>query len=171
MALKKTKPTQSWIIIPGLALGVVLLSAYRRSLKPLGPILARMRLRGQDQHGYGYFGASRSGGSRQHNGIDLVCTPGEAVFSPVAGTVQRYADPYGDGRYGGILIGAEGELSVKMFYLSPVVPVGTKVRRGQQVGIAQAISKKYLGITEHIHVEVYAGGQLVDPSELFEYQV
>lgn len=171
MALKKTKPSKTWIIIPGLALGVVLLSAYRRSLKPLGPILARMRLRGQDQHGYGYFGASRSGGSRQHNGIDLVCTPGEAVFSPITGTVERYANPYpGDSRYGGILLQGE-ELSVKMFYLSAVVPVGTKVRRGQQVGIAQAISKKYPGITEHIHVEVYAGGQLVNPAELFEYQV
>lgn len=170
MALKKTKPSKNWIIIPGLAIGVVLLSAYRRSLKPLGPILARMRLRGQDQHGYGYFGASRSGGSRQHNGIDLVCTPGEAVFSPVAGTVQRYADPYGDGRYGGILIEG-GELSVKMFYLSPVVPVGTKVRRGQQIGVAQAISKKYPGITEHIHLEAYQGSVLIDPSHLIEYSV
>jgi len=170
MALKKTKPSKNWIIIPGLALGVVLLSAYRRSLKPLGPILARMHLRGQDQHGYGYFGASRSGGSRQHNGIDLVCRPGEGVYSPLAGVVERYADPYGDGRYGGILLRGN-DFSVKMFYLSPVASVGTKVRRGQQVGIAQAISKKYPGITEHIHVEVYAGGQLVDPSELFEYQV
>lgn len=86
MALKKTKSTRPWLILPGLAIGVILLSSYRRSLKPLGPILARMRLRGQDQHGYGYFGASRSGGSRQHNGIDLVCTPGEAVFSPVRTT-------------------------------------------------------------------------------------
>ena len=169
MALKKTKPAQTWIIIPGLALGVVLLSAYRRSLKPLGPILSRMRLRGQDQHGYGYFGASRSGGSRQHNGIDLVCTPGEAVFSPIAGTVQRYADPYGDGRYGGILIEGE-ELSVKMFYLSPVVPVGTKVRRGQQIGVAQAISRKYPGITEHIHLELYQGKQLLDPSTFLDYK-
>ncbi|WP_169315672.1 hypothetical protein [Haliscomenobacter hydrossis] len=64
---KKLK--HEWVILPGLALGVVLLSAYRRSLKPLGPILSRMRLRGQDQHGYGYFGASRSGGNRQHNVI------------------------------------------------------------------------------------------------------
>lgn len=171
MALKKTNPTQSWIIIPGLALGVILLSAYRRSLKPLGPILTRMHLRGQDQHGYGYFGASRSGGSRQHNGIDLVCAPGEAVFSPITGTVQRYANPYpGDSRYGGILLQGE-EFSAKMFYLSPVVPVGTKVRRGQQVGVAQAISKKYPGITEHIHLEAYQGSVLIDPSHLIEYSV
>ena len=32
--------------------------------------------------------------TNDNNGIDLVCTPGEAVFSPIAGTVERYANPY-----------------------------------------------------------------------------
>jgi hypothetical protein len=41
--------------------------------------------------------------------------------------VERYANPYpGDSHYGGILLQGE-EFSVKIFYLSPVVPVSTKV--------------------------------------------
>lgn len=164
---KKFKP--EWVILPGLAVGVFLLSAFKRS-KPLGPILARMKLRGQDAQGFGYFGARRSGGTRTHNGLDFVCRPGEAVYSPVTGIVDRYADPYGDGRFGGILITGDG-ISVKMFYLSPTVPVGTTVRRGHQIGVAQQISKKHPGITEHIHVEVYEGGKVIDPSGLIEYAV
>lgn len=166
--LKKFKP--EWVILPGLAVGVFLLSAFKRS-KLLGPILARMKLRGQDGQGYGYYGASRSGGTRTHNGIDFVCRPGEAVYSPITGTVERYANPYAtDVRFGGILISGDG-ISVKLFYLSPTVPVGTTVRRGQQIGVAQQISKKYPGITEHIHVEVYEGGKVIDPSGLIEYGV
>jgi murein DD-endopeptidase MepM/ murein hydrolase activator NlpD len=162
---KKFRP--EWVILPGLAVGVFLLSAYTRA-RPLGAILARMRMRGQDSQGFGYFGASRSGGARKHEGIDFVCTPGEAVYSPVTGTLQRYSDPYGDGRFGGVFIVGD-QLSVKMFYLSPLVPVGAKVRRGQQIGTAQQISKKYPGITEHIHLEAYNGNVLVDPTGLIEF--
>lgn len=166
---KKLKP--EWIILPGLALGVLLLSAFRRSSKPLGPILSRMRMRGQDGQGFGYFGASRSGGTRTHEGIDFVCSPGDVVLAPISGTVERYANPYAtDSRFGGILISGDG-IAVKMFYLSPKVPVGAKVRRGQQIGIAQDISIKYPGITKHIHMEVFEGGKLVDPSGMIEYSV
>jgi murein DD-endopeptidase MepM/ murein hydrolase activator NlpD len=56
----------------------------RRTLKP----------RGTDAWGDGSFKASRNGGKREHKGIDYESVAGDAIFSPVDGTVTKLGYPY-----------------------------------------------------------------------------
>jgi murein DD-endopeptidase MepM/ murein hydrolase activator NlpD len=171
MAKKKAGIKAEWLILPGLAVGVVLFSAFQFARNPIGAILKTMRIRGKDAWGNGQFGASRASNTRKHEGIDFMCMPGETVFSPFAGSITRFSNPYpDDSRFGGILIQG-AQYAVKIFYLSPLVAVGEKVHRGQPIGTAQDISRKYPGITQHVHVEVYENGNLIDPSNLIQYRV
>jgi murein DD-endopeptidase MepM/ murein hydrolase activator NlpD len=111
--------------------------------------------------GDGHFGARR--GKRIHAGIDLICVPGQPVFSPIAGTVSRFAYPYvGEPEWKGILIRGR-KYDVKMFYLSPTIEKDDEVTRGQVIGTAQDISIKYPGCTPHVHLEVYVlAGRALD---------
>lgn len=125
-------------------------------------------LRGCDPLGCGNFGASRSGGTRQHGGIDFRAMPGEAVLSPITGTVTRQLYAYAnDSRYTGIEI-KNTNYTVQMFYLSLTVKVGAKVTAGKQIGIAQDISAKHgKAMVNHIHFEVYdKNGKLLNPTDL-----
>ena len=155
-----------WAIYPGIA-AIAIALFWRRSA--FHRIARKNQIR-VDSKGDGRFGSSRSGGSRDHNGIDLVVTPGETIYSPIEGKVIRYSSPYpDDSRYSGIHIQNEKYL-VKMWYLSPnQVKPGQQVARGQAVGTAQKISTKYgAGMVDHVHVEVWPGGKSpVDPGPLF----
>ena len=123
--------------------------------------------RGQDNHGSGQFNASR--GNRSHQGLDIIATPGEMVKSPIKGILTREARPYAnDPTYKGVVIKGTGDfegLEIKMFYV-----VGLKsgpVNQGETIGIAQDISQKYQGITNHIHLEVRRKGIVVSPTEFY----
>lgn len=158
-----------WAIYPGIAAIAIALFWRRLGFSGTWRISSKNQIR-VDKLGDGHFGSSRSGGSRDHNGIDLVVTPGETIYSPIAGTVARYADPYGDGRYSGVVVQNEQYL-VKLFYMLPnQVKPGQQVARGQALGVAQKISTKYgAGMVDHVHVEVWPGGigPAVDPGPLF----
>lgn len=122
-----------------------------------------------DSVGEGFFGASR--GNRTHEGIDLLVNPGQAVHSPIPGTLARYATPYStDSRFSGVLIEGKDEFegyAVKIFYISPTVKPGTTLSENTVVGRAQAISMKYGSNTlDHVHVEIRKDGQLIDPATL-----
>jgi len=121
-----------------------------------------------DPLGCGHFGASRSGGTRTHRGIDIVAVPGERIFSPITGNVSRYPIPYAnDNRYSGIEI-KNATYRVVMFYLKPIVSIGSVVIAGQPIGEAQNISAKHgASMRNHVHVEVYKNGVLIDPTNLF----
>nr|WP_322624491.1 M23 family metallopeptidase [uncultured Flavobacterium sp.] len=127
----------------------------------------KMQIRGTDNYGSGAFSASRDGGTRSHNGIDLVTQTGDPIYSPISGTVIRIAIPYAnDSRYKGLLIEGGG-YSVKLFYIVPTIAIGSTVKAGQQVGIAQDLTVKYPGITNHVHLEVYHNGELINPETLY----
>ncbi|HRB72445.1 M23 family metallopeptidase [Flavobacterium sp. UBA4197] len=138
--------------------------------KTFAAIVANQKFRGCDAFGCGHYAASRDGGSRSHNGVDVITTPGQAIMSPIAGTVIRYPFPYGnDLRWTGILI-ENKDYSVKMFYLTPTALQGTKVTQGQIIGKSQNIASKYgSAMTNHVHVEVTdrKTGKLVNPANLF----
>jgi len=122
-----------------------------------------------DVMGSGIFGSSRSGGTRKHNGIDLIFAPGEAVLSPITGIVTRFALPYAnDPSYSGIEIRNE-DYSIKIFYIAPVVAIGSAVTAGQVIASAQNIAAKHGGgMVNHVHIEVYDNrGILQDPAKLF----
>jgi hypothetical protein len=117
-----------------------------------------------DKWGMGDFGARRAGGSKFHDGVDLIVVPGQPVFSMIDGTVEKYEQPYAtDSRWGGIQI-ANDQLRVEIWYISPHRDlVGKEVKAGEVVGMAQDISQRYndpekiqrLGnMTPHVHIRV-----------------
>jgi hypothetical protein len=114
-----------------------------------------------DGWGEGMFGSKR--GSKQHDGIDLIVTPGQPIFSMIDGTVEKYEQCYrSDTRWTGIQV-ANTLLRVELWYMEPTkteVKVGQFVLSGQYLGKAQDISVKYPPtdvegtMTPHIHVRV-----------------
>lgn len=152
------------IVIAGAALIYLLMKSNKVFASPTKSAVVR----GCDPLGCGSFGASRSGGSRPHNGIDYKASPGEAIYSPIAGKITRIAYPYAnDLSYTGIEI-VNTSYKVKMFYLSPTLPVGTQVVAGQRIGTAQNISAKHgSAMVNHIHFEVYdKNGNLLNPTTM-----
>lgn len=135
--------------------------------KAFGKVTEENKIRGCDPSGCGNFGASR--GDRTHQGIDIVVKEGDVIKSPIDGEVIRYPFPYsGDINYKGILI-RNKDYEVKIFYINPNAPVG-KILKGQKIGNAQNIAKKYPSspMTNHIHLEVRDNkGNLINPTNLF----
>lgn len=138
--------------------------------KAFSKITDNQKLRDCDPFGCGSFGASR--GTRSHAGIDIVSFPNQSILSPITGTVTRFPYPYGgDLSYTGIEI-INSDYKIKMFYVSPVVAIGSNVSAGQVVAKSQNISAKYgAGMTNHVHLEVYiksgSNWVLIDPTNLF----
>ena len=169
MVAKHSQKSQyTWLlIIPLIAL---VFSPRRKCLLTWAPIVEPLRLR-SDSLGDGKFGASRSGGSRKHQGFDLIVTPGQKVYAPFKSKLIRQASPYNDDtRFTGVLLQGLDEWSsytVKIFYMVPTVTIGSEIDRGDQIGQAQAISTKYgSSMLNHIHVEVRKDDALIDPAQL-----
>lgn len=122
-----------------------------------------------DSAGDGHFGASRSGGTRTHKGVDLLVEPGEAIFAPFPGKVVREARPYdSDDHYTGLLLEGSGAFegyALKLFYMEPLEGIiGREVTQGALIGHAQAISEKHGGgMMDHVHAEIYIGDKLTNP--------
>lgn len=153
----------------------ILYEMFKDSQRILGLPVKSAKIR-SDSWGDGHYGASRSGGKRKHNGIDLeVAGEGYGVLAPFDGEFDRQADPYvGDSNYDGIQLKGTGKyegLKVKIFYCKedPIADVkGESFKRGQRIATTQNISKKYSeNMKPHIHVEVYDNGVRVDPMPYF----
>lgn len=131
-------------------------------------ILPVQRVR-MDRKGNGHFGSGRAG--HVHQGVDLQVTEGEAVAAPIDGRIVRYSAAYRDDpTYRNIVIHGEG-VEVKIMYatLAPGVELGDIVKRGDVVGVAQAISRKYgPPMKDHLHVEArrIVGDTLLNPEQL-----
>lgn len=121
-----------------------------------------------DSAGDGRYGAKR--GSRAHTGVDYVCTPGEPVLSPVAGTITKRGFAYGDDLKWRIVdIRANDGFLHRLFYVDPLLDVGTQVTMFQAVGVAQDISKRYPNreMLPHVHYEIKnEDGEHVNPETL-----
>ena len=135
--------------------------------KPFKNIVPGQITRPCDPHGCGYFKASR--GNKLHQGVDVVSQPGQRITSPIDGKITRYAYPYEDMSYAGIVV-ENDQYFIKIFYLAPTISVGSNVRAGQQIGLAQDIAARYPGITPHVHMEVWDKALVsvsVDPTNKF----
>lgn len=127
----------------------------------------QLHVRESDAFGRGHFGAPR--GSRLHNGIDYVCKAGRRVLSPVVGRVTKLGHPYADDlSYRYVEVTTIDGLRHRLFYCLPSVSVGDYVSRGDPVGTAQDIAKRYdtndKKMVNHIHYEVMRDdGSFVDP--------
>lgn len=157
---------------PLIILGTITALILMSTKKTFAKVTDKNTIRDCDAYGCGHFGASRSGGTRSHNGIDMIAVPGQNIFSPITGEVTRYPYPYrSDLSYTGIEI-INDIYKVKMFYVTPTAFIGTEVKAGQVIAVAQNISAKYSpSMTNHVHLEVYKKvnntWQLIDPTNLF----
>jgi len=124
----------------------------------------------QDTWGSGLFEASRDGGKRKHQGLDIIVKPGAKVYAPFDGTIVREAVPYkNDNSYRGIVFRGTGEWAayeVKIFYAEGLFSGNAK--KGQHIGYTQDLTLKYPTITNHIHVEVKSGNDRIDPFNMWQ---
>jgi murein DD-endopeptidase MepM/ murein hydrolase activator NlpD len=114
-------------------------------------------IRQEDAYGFGTFGARRDGGTRQHEGVDFIARPGQAVSAPISGFVTKIGLAYADDehlQFVEITNPAIGYVA-RVFYIDPTVAVGDVVRMGQAVGRAHSLQDRYpLGMTDHVHLEL-----------------
>lgn len=146
-----------------------ILEVMEQTDKFFGKLLSFHEVR-KDNAGDGSFNSKRTHG--KHQGIDLVAHGGAVVFSPINGKITRKAFPYkGDEKYQGVLIEGRGEhkgIQFKIFYITPDADlIGTEVKKGQRIGIAQRVSEKYpgQGMKDHIHVELLVENEHQDPTK------
>lgn len=108
-----------------------------------------------DRQGKGHYGASRSSGTREHKGIDIVTIPGEAIVAPENLKIVRRARPSTEGGLDGLLIELEDGRRYKLFYVAPVAYSGN-YEKGKTIAIAQDMLSYYgpnSGMINHMHVE------------------
>lgn len=120
-----------------------------------------------DPWGDGTFMASR--GTRRHRGIDLVTVAGQDVYAPFDCVVGRHGYAYADLSYRLVEIRATGDLTytAKIMYVTDMVPVGTKVKRGEVLAKAADITARFdARMINHIHFELYQHGKVIDPTPL-----
>jgi peptidoglycan LD-endopeptidase LytH len=126
-------------------------------------------IRGHDRYGEGEFHASRDGGKRLHLGADYIAAAGDAIRSPVSGTVTRVGYAYRNDHYLRFIEISDTDMHIvsRVLYVAPFVEIGQRVEAGEQIGAAQTLYGRYAGITNHVHVEIDdANGHPLDPAYL-----
>lgn len=107
-----------------------------------------------DSEGDGNYGSSR--GNRRHNGIDELCDEGQDVVAKFDMKIDRISYPNTDMKMEGIAW-SSGKSHGRMFYFKPYRSlIGTRVKVGQIIGIAQSVSKYYElpNMDDHIHFQI-----------------
>ena len=125
----------------------------------INPTGGRVRI---DSLGDGRYGKSR--GRRMHKGVDYECVPGQDVKMPVSGIITRIKRPYANSDLNGIEIKTP-VMQVTIFYMEVYKDlIGKKVFSGYVIGKAQDVSKRYDGMTPHVHLQIDS----IDPSIFIE---
>lgn len=125
-------------------------------------------LRGEDAYGSGHFGAVRDGGHRVHDGADYVAAPNTIVYSPISGEVTKLGYAYAKNtalRFVEVTNSVSSLVS-RVLYVDPSVQIGDTLKAGDPIGVAEDLSKRYRGITNHVHVQIAVGRNWLDPASL-----
>lgn len=113
--------------------------------------------RREDEYGYGHFGASRDGGTRDHKGVDYMADAGQPVKAPISGYVTRIGQAYASNpelKYVEIRNPAL-RYEARVFYVDPDVRVGASLHLGDVIGTMHTLQDKYgPGMTNHVHLEL-----------------
>lgn len=150
------------ITVTAIVIAIYLMSSNKAYATPTEKGLTRKC----DAKGCGYYGAPR--GSRKHVGIDFVTDVGEKVFAPVSGKVTRHLYAASDLVHKGIEI-VTGNEKHQIFYIKPTVSPGSYVKKGQVIGTADDLSKKYgSAMTNHVHHEIEINNKFIDPTYLYD---
>jgi murein DD-endopeptidase MepM/ murein hydrolase activator NlpD len=114
-------------------------------------------IRSADDFGYGHFGASRDGGTREHKGVDFVADAGQVVKAPISGYVTKIGTAYASSPELKFVEIRNPALNyeARVFYVDPSVSVGDAVHLGDKVGTMHTLQDKYgQGMTNHVHLEL-----------------
>ncbi len=116
-----------------------------------------------DSMGAGHFGASRSRGTRSHNGVDLKAPIGTPVFASERGTVETGNHPRGYGIFA--RIHHEKDYVTVYAHLSELfVQDGDFVERGEVIGsVGRTGNADYDNMEPHLHFEIRKEGVPIDP--------
>jgi len=127
-------------------------------------------IRGNDDLGRGSYGSSRNRNGKKgtHNGIDIVCSDGSNVYAPFDGKITRRARPGSkDCVNDGLKLEGSGTwsgYSAKIFYVHPN-KIGQFVKKGHLIGSHLGLKCAYgSSMTDHVHLELYKNGNLVNPT-------
>lgn len=136
------------------------------------PPLPRIQARRDPAGGWSH-GASRDGGAREHDGVDLLAEPGTPVRSPINGTVRRIN--FTTSGMATITLRNDDGQEIKFLYVAPVdgrggqllVP-GAAVRAGQIIGTVEDLGEGYEDartgrMKNHVHMRVSENGKPVNP--------
>ena len=129
-----------------------------------------------DKLGDGHYGTSR--GDRKHRGVDFEAPVGSKALSACKGTVTRIGTAYsGDSTYKYVEVRRNrynvsrkryDTFFIRYFYLEPSVREGDVIFEGTCLGTVQDLTKRYPGITPHVHVELMNHDRVrIDPTEFF----
>jgi len=124
------------------------------------PLIVRM-----DAKGDGRFWSPRSG-NRRHRGVDLAAPLNSPVRAIRSGTVAETGTHRGLGRF--VELEHRGGLRSLYAHLARVqVEPGARVRQGDVIGlVGKTGNARHRWITPHVHLEVWRGGEPVDPAAL-----
>ena len=131
--------------------------------------MSKLTIRGTDKFGNGAFGASRDGGARKHEGVDIVTIDGEPFYSLNEGVISKLGYVYkGNYTFRYVQVSKNNGEAWRYFYLQPEVELGLKIKVGDKLGVTQSLQFKYPGITPHVHFEIMKNGEYIDPTEFVE---
>jgi len=128
-----------------------------------------------DAYGHGWFGASRDGGTRDHEGVDYAGDAGAAAVAPISGYVTRIGQAYDNApelKYVEISNPALG-YEARVFYVRPQVVVGQAVVIGETIGKIADLTRRYPGgMTNHVHLELMdRAGERIDSTTVITARV
>lgn len=121
-----------------------------------------------DTQGQGHFGASR--GERKHEGLDILCNLGDTLYTPINGKIQRqrfqvYSDTAKKEFVGVEII--NDIYKIWIFYAECFLEKGTTIEAGQAIAKCQARGKYNNAMNDHIHIQIWKHGVLVNPIDYF----
>lgn len=147
----------------------VLGEAWPNAAQALRPPTKSGAIRPLGKGGNGGFLAPRSdnGKIRFHAGVDYLATPGEPIYAPASGSIERIKNPGRPG-LGGLLIVDPAGYSASVYYVEPTAEIKQrlsspgvqaekfKVEAGVTlIGHAQAIHPAYpADVPNHVHVSL-----------------
>jgi murein DD-endopeptidase MepM/ murein hydrolase activator NlpD len=109
------------------------------------------------------FGDERGGGTRLHQGLDIMAKDGTPISSPSDAVVVRT----GNGANSGIYIrtanpGGENLVYMHLSSIAPGIEAGRSVKRGEIIGFVGNTGNASGGAA-HLHLELRQGGTALDP--------
>lgn len=109
------------------------------------------------------FGDARGGGTRTHQGLDIMAREGTPIVSPTDAVVLRT----GNGTNSGLYIrtanpGGENFVYMHLSSLAPGIEAGERVKRGEIIGFVGNTGNASGG-PAHLHLEIRSDGSATDP--------